>query len=63
MEGQGIELVLTHAKMCVCVSVCPLTPQLLLPLHLAVQEGGLIKEVRDLGALLVLLSGVEHSEL
>lgn len=49
--------------MCVCVGVCPLTPQLLLPLHLSVQEGGLFKEVRDLGALLVLLGGVEHAEL
>lgn len=39
-----------------------LTPQLLLPLHLSVQEGGLLEEVRHLGALLVLLRGVEDSE-
>lgn len=32
-----------------CASaLSPLTAQLLLPLHLAVQEGGLLEEVRDL---------------
>lgn len=46
---------------CVCVWV--LTPQLLLPLHLSVQEGRLFKEVCDLWPLLVLLGGVEHSDL
>lgn len=40
-----------------------LTPQLLLPLHLSVQERRLLKEVRDLWPLLVLLRGVEDSEL
>ena len=34
-----------------------------MPLHLAVQEGRLFEEVRDLGALLVLLGGVEHPYL
>lgn len=49
--------------MLVCVCLRVLTPQLLLPLHLPVQEGCLFKEVRDLRSLLVLLGGVKHSEL
>lgn len=43
--------------------VCVLTPQLLLPLHLSVQEGGLFKKLCDLWPLLVLLGGVEDSDL
>lgn len=40
-----------------------LTAQLLLPLHLVVQEGGLVEEVADFAALLVLLRGGEEPVL
>lgn len=44
---------------------CPLvlTAELALPLHLVVQEGGLVKEVAHFAALLVLLGGGEEPVL
>lgn len=37
--------------------------KLFLPFHLVVEEGGLLEEVCDFAALLVLLRGGEHSKL
>lgn len=40
-----------------------LTAKFFLPFHFVVQEGGLLEEVCDLAALLVLLRGSKHTEL
>lgn len=45
------------------VDVQQLTAKFLLPLHLIMQKGCLFKEVSDLAALLILLSGVEDTDL